>query len=262
MTKLRSPLLSFQSHGSLSKALTFRCRAKITIAEKKPHPSNPKTPQQQAHRVMFQQCTALWNLLSSEQKHLWDSIARPLHMPGFAYFQSLCLKPNPGVYLPLLGGTMLGNIDMDGHDIQNIAPAPYARVYRIADLAIASEEEESIPFTHELLDTDNIWAPAPSPDILKIHSAGLHLITGCVQFAQNATGLRGLSIWLDATNALVKCSAPANPTAPTIVTVTTIFYMSADQYVSLHPFHTAGIAINIQALDTFSPHFSIVRLSK
>ncbi|MBA7581704.1 hypothetical protein ES708_23613 [subsurface metagenome] len=40
-------------------------------------------------------------------------------MTGFAWFVSQALKPNPGLYLPLQGGTMSGDIDMAGHNIFN-----------------------------------------------------------------------------------------------------------------------------------------------
>ncbi len=61
---------------------------------------------------MFTKCVDLWHLLSEEEKQIWESLARPLHMTGYAWFISQCLRPNPGIYLPLQGGTMSGNIDM------------------------------------------------------------------------------------------------------------------------------------------------------
>lgn len=61
---------------------------------------------------MYQKCAALWHDLSAAEKQEWEALARPKHMTGFAYWQSQCLRPNPGIYLPLQGGTMSGNIDM------------------------------------------------------------------------------------------------------------------------------------------------------
>lgn len=81
---------------------------------------------------MYQQCTGLWNLLSPSEKRAWETLATPQHMPGYAMFMSACLKPNPGVYLPLAGGTMTGNIAMagaqtvDGVDVSSHAANPLA----------------------------------------------------------------------------------------------------------------------------------------
>jgi len=61
---------------------------------------------------MYQKAIALWHALSAAEKQEWESLARPKHMSGYAFFLSQALKPNPGLYLPLQGGTMAGNIDM------------------------------------------------------------------------------------------------------------------------------------------------------
>ncbi len=72
---------------------------------------------------MFKKCIDLWHLLSAAEKLAWESAARPLHMTGYAWYMSQCLRPNPGIYLPLAGGTMAGAIDMDGQLVTDL-PAP------------------------------------------------------------------------------------------------------------------------------------------
>ncbi|MBA7590034.1 hypothetical protein ES708_32133 [subsurface metagenome] len=62
---------------------------------------------------MFSKCVALWHLLDEAEQQEWERLATPRHMTGYAWFISQCLRPNPGIYLPLQGGTMSGNIDMD-----------------------------------------------------------------------------------------------------------------------------------------------------
>ncbi|GAH43668.1 unnamed protein product, partial [marine sediment metagenome] len=61
---------------------------------------------------MYQKCAALWHDLSADEQADWNSLGGARHMTGFAYWQSQCLRPNPGIYLPLQGGTMSGDIDM------------------------------------------------------------------------------------------------------------------------------------------------------
>lgn len=100
-------------------------RQKVNIAEKTPIPHDLKSPAQLSWRHMFQKVVALWHALSSAEKQEWESSARPHHMTGYAWFLSQALRPNPGIYLPLQGGTMAGDIDMDDNRIESL-PDPVA----------------------------------------------------------------------------------------------------------------------------------------
>jgi len=123
MTKPKNPLFGFTARGTLGKILSFRRRGSQTIAEKKPIPDDVKSLAQLSWRHMYQKAVALWHALSAEEKQEWESNARSRHMTGFAWFMSQCLRPNPGTYLPLQGGVMQGDIDMDSHNIFSL-PAP------------------------------------------------------------------------------------------------------------------------------------------
>ncbi|GAI24570.1 unnamed protein product, partial [marine sediment metagenome] len=72
---------------------------------------------------MFTKCVDLWHLLSEAEKAEWERLATPRHMTGYAWYISQCLRPNPGIYLPLQGGTMSGIIDMAKHRLLRL-PAP------------------------------------------------------------------------------------------------------------------------------------------
>jgi len=112
MPKLKAPLLSFNARGRLSKLFSLARRGGRNIIERRPIPTDAKSPAQLFNRHMFTKCVDLWHLLSNAEKQEWESLARPRHMTGYAWFISQCLRPNPGIYLPLQGGTMSGNIDM------------------------------------------------------------------------------------------------------------------------------------------------------
>jgi hypothetical protein len=131
LAKTKNPLFSFGAVGSLAHRLTFRRSHQDVIAESVPTHADAKTGPQLAHRVMFQQCKDLWHTLSAGEKLTWEAAAREKHMTGYAYYISLCLKPNPGIYLPLAGGTMKGNVGadpgvtFDGVDLSEIPLGSY-----------------------------------------------------------------------------------------------------------------------------------------
>lgn len=163
MAKPHNPLFSFNVRGSLAKALTFRRHGQQTIAESIPTHPDAKTPPQLAWRVMYQKCTDLWHTLSAAEQQTWESLARPKHMTGYAYYMSLCLRPNPGIYLPLAGGVMTGNIDMDGNSILNAAPITKTSVYITADATpqtFATATETLIEFNTEVTDALSEFNPA------------------------------------------------------------------------------------------------------
>lgn len=141
MTKLTKSLLGLSVSGSISPGLTYLLRMRGQIVEKKPELKDPQTGEQLSWRHMFLKVVALWHALSAAEKLEWESVARPRHMTGYAWFVSQALRPNPGIYLPLQGGTMAGIIDMDGYAIQDLldpAAAQDADTKAARDAAIAA----------------------------------------------------------------------------------------------------------------------------
>lgn len=136
MAKLKNPLLSLGAIGRLAKDIVFTRRRRTDIAEKKPTPLDVKSLLQLSWRHMYQKAIVLWLALSPSEKQEWESLARPKHMTGYAYFISLALKPNPGLYLPLQGGTMSGDIDMAEHRLLKLpTPSDAQEAARLGDLA-------------------------------------------------------------------------------------------------------------------------------
>ncbi len=125
MAKLKNPLLSLKAYGSLGKALSFCRRRGLNLVEKRPVVPDQKTPAQLAHRNMFGLCVDLWHTLSAAEKAVWESAGTARHMTGYAWYISQCLRPNPGIYLPLAGGTMSGDILLASNRLRNL-PAPAA----------------------------------------------------------------------------------------------------------------------------------------
>jgi len=123
MANIKNPLFSLDARGSLSKAISFVRRRGQNIAEKKPEILDVQSTAQLTWRTMFLMARDLWHDLSAAEKRNWETAGSIRHMTGYAWFMSQALRPNPGIYLPLLGGTMQGNIDMADHRILQL-PLP------------------------------------------------------------------------------------------------------------------------------------------
>lgn len=77
---------------------------------------------------MWQLAASLWHQLSAAEVREWEAAGTIRGMTGFAWYMSQALRPNPGIYLPLAGGTMTGYIDMSGHQVGGM-PAPLAATH-------------------------------------------------------------------------------------------------------------------------------------
>ncbi|MBA7589848.1 hypothetical protein ES708_31941 [subsurface metagenome] len=173
MTKLKNPLLSFGATGRLGKLFSLAKRQGRHIIERRPIPVDAKSPAQLFNRHMFTKCVDLWHLLSEAERQQWESLARPLHMTGYAWFISQCLRPNPGIYLPLQGGTMSGDIDMDKNrllklpepiDDQEPATKAYSDTHsKIIWKDLSETAMDDLNRTISLNRTDLVLTPYTSP---------------------------------------------------------------------------------------------------
>ncbi len=93
MAKPDKPLLSLGARGTIAHSLTFQKRGQLTIARKKPIPTDPKSPAQLAQRQRYQDAVALWNGLSPEEKEDWRGVC-----PGLTAYQ--CFMSSQLKYVP------------------------------------------------------------------------------------------------------------------------------------------------------------------
>jgi hypothetical protein len=75
-------------------------------------------------------------------------------MTGYAWFISQCLRPNPGIYLPLQGGTMTGDIVMDKN--------------RLLKLPLPTDNQEAATKKYH---DDNIYSDAEADARIALHAA-------------------------------------------------------------------------------------------
>lgn len=282
LTEVKKPLFSFEAVGRLANSITFRRRAKSSIAEAIPVPRDAKSPAQLQWRHMYQKALALWSALSVAEKQEWESNARRKHMPGIAYFISQALKPNPGLYLPLQGGTMAGEIDMAKHRIIKLplptdAQHPTTKTYVDTEIANSLYTEGArvyhnvsqysndtvftpLAFNSETYDTDVIHDPVTNNSRLTCKTSGKYIVTAHLQWAPNAVGERSLVIYLNRTTIIAALSDYPGAVFDFYQVITTIYDLSVGDYVELWTYQNSGIHLLVLSTDAFSPRFMMQRI--
>jgi len=284
MVKLKNPLLSFDARNTLSKAITFVKRRGQNIAEKKPEVKDVKSLAQLSWRHMYLKAVALWHALSAAEKQEWESLARPKHMTGFAWFMSQCLRPNPGIYLPLQGGTMSGDIDMAKNRLlklplptdsqepltlawynSNIAPwlwNQYARAFNDADIPIPDATYTYLPMNSESDDTDSIHDLVINNSRLTCRTAGLYLIGASIHFDANAVGGRNVMIRLNRTWDLATVVLGLDTDGHWRSPLSTLWKLNVDDYVEIRTYQNSGAPLNILFSPAHSPILWMVKVGK
>ncbi|MBA7590590.1 hypothetical protein ES708_32717 [subsurface metagenome] len=281
MSKLKNPLFSLSGKGGLGKAISFVKRAGRSIAEKKPEVPDARTLAQLSWRHMYQKAVALWHALSAEEKQEWESLARPKHMTGFAWFISQALKPNPGLYLPLQGGRMAGGIDMAKNWIRNVRkplddqepvtleyfkdnlPAgPYTegcKVYHSVSQSIPDAEFAWLTFDSEDYDTDEMHDLVVNPERITIKTAGIYLIVFQGHWNTRANGSR--SVYFRRNDSLILQSRQEAETAGrTTSNLTTICSLSVGEYLRVQVWQSSGNALNFLRVANYTPYFMAQRI--
>lgn len=282
MVKLKKPLFSFGAVGRLTRAITFTRRRKVDIAEKTPVIPDAKSLAQLSWRHMYQKATALWHALSAAEKLVWESAGTARHMTGYAWFMSQALRPNPGLYLPLQGGTMSGDIDMAGHRITDLpAPvdtqepllldnyvndiAPYlyhhgARVYHSADQAIAHATQTILAFNSERWDTDEIHDNAVSNSRLTCKTAGKYIITSNIYWQAFMGGKRDAKIYLNGATEIGGQTLHDVIGGGLYQSIATIYDLDVGDFVEARVLHSAGAPVDVLSASNLSPEFCMQRI--
>lgn len=268
MAMLKRPLFSFGAKGRLGKATTFLRRRRRDIVERTPVVPDARSDDQIGWRTMFQKCTMLWHDLSAAEKRQWEIQGTLRHMTGYAWWQSQCLRPNPGIYLPLLGGTMQGEIDMDDNHITGlidptsadkaarkgyvdaqIAAAGHtqgARVGRDANQNITENIVTAIAFNAEYFDTDNIHHLVTNNSRLTCRTAGKYLIYGAVRWGISGAGVREHTLVVNAATTIAAV-IEAEPGAANgvFIEIMSVWDMAVDDYVEIRLYQTSGSVLAI-----------------
>lgn len=136
---------------------------------------------------------------------------------------------------------------------------PRARVYNSASVAHTSSGSwQSCTFNSERYDVGGCHSTSSNTSRLTVPTGGggLYVIGGCIAFAANSTGIRGIRILLNGTTAL--CEAETDNLGASLgvaLSVTTDHELAAGDYVELQGFQNSGSNLNMLALARSSPEF-------
>lgn len=216
---------------------------------------------------MYELAASLWHQLSKAEHAEWERLGTVHHMTGFAWYMSQALRPNPGIYLPLAGGTMSGTIDMDGNAITGL-PAPSAdvdaatkkyhddnlptggytegcRIYHNTDYTVSNATAwVNHPFNSEEYDTDNMHDNSTNNTRITFNTAGKYLLVLQIKWDANTSGRRIIGIRKNGTD-IISISEQAPPGNNTFnMTVPTIGNFSFSDYVEAILYQSSGAGLD------------------
>ena len=136
---------------------------------------------------------------------------------------------------------------------------PHARVRNSANISHSSSGSyQAVTFNSERVDVGSMHDTSSNTSRLTVPAGGggLYAIGGVIEFAANATGRRGIDIYLNGTTVLAReeCNNLGAGSA-TPVSISTVYQLSAGDYVELRGLQASGGALNMLASANYSPEF-------
>jgi hypothetical protein len=135
-----------------------------------------------------------------------------------------------------------------------------ARVYNSLFQTIATATWTAITFDSERYDTDSIHSTVSNTSRLTCQTDGKYIISGNVAWVAQATGDRRLEIYLNGSTTIAREGGNVPGGSAFVQSITTIYNLSATDYVELRVLQTTGGNLNVLAIGNYSPEFSIQRI--
>jgi hypothetical protein len=143
---------------------------------------------------------------------------------------------------------------------QVVQPAAVAaRVRRTSAQSIPNNTTTAISFSSARYDTATFWA-AGNPTRLTIPEDGLYAVTYTLRFATSSVGYCRAQVIVNAATAIATMTIPPNATLDTDLVGATQFQLSAGDYIELYVRQASGGSLDIAAVASFSPEFSIAKI--
>jgi len=231
---------------------------------------------------MWQLAASLWHDLSAAEQAVWERDGTARGMTGYAWWMSQALRPNPGIYLPLAGGTMSGDINMDAHRIEGLpeplgpysaAPKAYvdvavaaatlahgARVKRTTHLAIADSTYTPVTYESAEWDNDDCWDLLTWPTRLYCKTAGIYAVTTAVTYEANAAGRRMIYVAANDVDVIAVAEWDTPQLGPAALEIDTLWQLGVGDYLTTTVYQTSGGPLTLLAVAKYSPAFTFARI--
>lgn len=138
---------------------------------------------------------------------------------------------------------------------------PRARVYHSATQSLSTATVTTLSFNSERYDTGAMHDTSTNNSRLTVPKPGVYLVGGHVEFAANATGQRGLYLYLNGATYLAYDIHDASAANETAVTVSTVDQFVVGDYVELRAYQSSGGMLNVNSVTRYTPEFHMTFLA-
>ena len=134
------------------------------------------------------------------------------------------------------------------------------RVYNNTNISVAtSGTQQALTFNTERYDNYGMHSTSVNTSRLTAQRNGIYEIFGHIEYASNTTGVRFATIRLDGTTDIAVSSTLARTGGySTHGSVSTQYFLNANQYVELMALQTSGGALNAVSTGNMAPEFGMV----
>ncbi len=133
------------------------------------------------------------------------------------------------------------------------------RVYNSTNLLLTSASPRILNFDSEVFDTDNMHDNSINNSRLTVNTTGLYLIYTNIIFQIGSTSNRSISIKLNGGTHMVSDLSVGGSVSPTYLSITTIDYLSAGDYLDVTAIQNSGFDNNVVGGKTVM-QFGMVKL--
>lgn len=144
-------------------------------------------------------------------------------------------------------------------DSTQIGTLPGARVYRSTAQSINNTTSTALIFDTDRFNGpagNELWDSGVNPERLVAPVSGVYVITGHVEWASDNTGIRTLSVRYNGTTNIASLSATAISGSAHRQSVSTVFFLTTSDYVTLVGYQSSGGALNANSSSSYSAEFS------
>lgn len=134
---------------------------------------------------------------------------------------------------------------------------PTCRVYNSASQNhTTSGAWQALTLDSNRFDPTGMHSTSTQTSRITIASPGVYLLTGCINFASNATGVRGISMRMNGTTFIVSDFRAALSGSGPDLAVATIYKFAANDYVELLGWQNSGGTLAMPNNANYNPEFS------